>query len=96
MCLGIPGRVIEWICRESVSACALVEFEGIRSRIQMACVPEANIGDFVIVHAGIAIARVNEQEALRTLEELRSLAEFHESGGSDAVGEAVGEAEELN
>ncbi len=87
MCLGVPGRVIEWISRESITACALVEFEGIRSRIQMACVPEANIGDFVIVHAGIAIARVNEQEAMRTLEELRSLAEFGSAGGNEAAGE---------
>lgn len=90
MCLGVPGRVVEWICRDSITACALIEFEGIRSRVQMACVPEAAIGDFVIVHAGIAIARVNEDEAMRTLEDLRSLAELQNPGERDVSGERGG------
>jgi hydrogenase expression/formation protein HypC len=73
MCLAIPGQVVEWIEREPPFAAAAVEFGGVRRRISMACVPEAACGDYVLVHAGIAISRIDPEEAariLRTLEEL--------------------------
>lgn len=63
MCLGIPGKVVRWICRDGILACAEVEFEGVRRVCHMACVPEAAVGDYVIVHAGIAISRIDVAEA---------------------------------
>ena len=75
MCLGVPGKVVEWIDRDPVFGRALVEFGGIRRECHMACVPDAAVGDYVIVHAGIAITRVNEQEAERTLQDLEAIAE---------------------
>ncbi len=73
MCLGVPGRVVRWVTRDSAFAEAEIEFDGIRRRCQMACVPEVNVGDYVIIHAGIAICQVDAQEAERVFEELRRL-----------------------
>ncbi len=76
MCLGVPGQIIEWIDRDPVFGRAMVEFGGVRRECNMACVPDAQVGDYVIVHAGIAISRVNEEEAVRTLQDLRAIDEL--------------------
>jgi hydrogenase expression/formation protein HypC len=73
MCLGVPGRVIEWLDRDPLQARALVEFAGTRRACHMACVPDANEGDYVIVHAGVAISRVDPDEAQRVFELLAKL-----------------------
>lgn len=75
MCLGIPGRIVEWINRDPLFATAHVEFGGIRRACSMACVPESDVGDYVIVHAGIAISQIDEEAARRTLADLASLHE---------------------
>lgn len=75
MCLAIPGRIVEWRNRDPLFAQALVEFGGTRKECHMACVPEAQVGDYVLVHAGLAISRIDEAEALQTLAELRALGE---------------------
>ena len=73
MCLGIPGKVVQWIEREAPFAQAEVEFDGVRRVCHMACVTEAEEGDYVIVHAGIAISRIDPDEAQRVFEELKAL-----------------------
>jgi hydrogenase expression/formation protein HypC len=73
MCLGVPGQVIQWLSREATFGEAIVEFAGVQRRVHMACVPDAAIGDYVVVHAGIAICRIDESAAERTLEELQGL-----------------------
>jgi hydrogenase expression/formation protein HypC len=73
MCLAIPGKLIRWIDRDPLMALAEVEFAGIVRRCHLACVPEANEGDYVVVHAGVAIARLDVAEAERVLAELKSL-----------------------
>lgn len=73
MCLGVPGRVVQWVNREPLFAAADVEFAGVRRTCQMACVPEAEVGDYVVVHAGIAISRVDRAEAERSLADLQRL-----------------------
>jgi hydrogenase expression/formation protein HypC len=73
MCLGIPGKVVRWLHRDAIQAQAEIEFGGVRRVCQMACVPEATEGDYVIVHAGVAITRVDPIEAERTLEEIARL-----------------------
>lgn len=75
MCLGIPGKVEHWIDRAGDSACAKVEFGGVCRVCYMACVPEVEEGDYVIVHAGIAISRVDAKEAHRIFKELALLEE---------------------
>lgn len=73
MCLGIPGRVVRWLDRNSILAQAEIEFGGVRRVCQMACVLEAAEGDYVIVHAGVAISRVDAAEAEHTLAALAGL-----------------------
>lgn len=85
MCLAVPGRVVAWINRDSLFASAEVEFEGVRRLCHMACVPEAQPGDFVIVHAGVAISRVDEIEAVKTLRDLRASGDESLSDGDDLL-----------
>ncbi|HVC93979.1 MAG TPA: HypC/HybG/HupF family hydrogenase formation chaperone [Pirellulales bacterium] len=73
MCLGVPGRVVRWIDRDPTFASAEVEFDGVRRVCHMACVPEAEVGDYAIVHAGVAISRIDVGEAERLLAELAIL-----------------------
>ena len=75
MCLGIPGRLVEWIDRDPLLARAQIEFDGVRRECHLACVPEAVVGDYVVVHAGVAICRVDDDAARRLLEELQALGE---------------------
>lgn len=75
MCLGIPGKIVRWTEREGPFAQAEIEFDGVRRVCHMACVPHAEEGDYVIVHAGIAISRIDPDEARRVFEELAKLGE---------------------
>ncbi|HUE69699.1 MAG TPA: HypC/HybG/HupF family hydrogenase formation chaperone [Pirellulaceae bacterium] len=84
MCLGIPGKIIRWTNRDPILAQAEIEFGGVRRTCQMACVPDAVEGDYVIVHAGVAISRIDRAEAARTLAELARLAEDDGWRGEDS------------
>ncbi len=67
MCLGIPGRIVETQGGE-LTRMGKVDFGGIVREVSLAYVPEADVGDFVIVHAGFAISQVDEAEAQETLD----------------------------
>lgn len=67
MCLGVPGRITETQDGELMRM-GKVDFGGISREVCLAFVPEASIGDFVIVHAGFAISQVDEAEAQETLD----------------------------
>jgi hydrogenase expression/formation protein HypC len=71
--------VVRWIDRDPLFASADLEFGGVRRVCHMACALDADEGDYVIVHAGIAIARLNSEEAERLLGELQSLGGNEES-----------------
>lgn len=80
MCLAIPGQLLS--IEEDAEAAPLaaglmrqgrVAFGGIVKRANLAYVPAAQVGDYVLVHAGLAIAVVDEQEALRTLAYLAAI-----------------------
>lgn len=73
MCLGVPGCVVRWIDRDSLIGLAEIDFGGIRRTCQMACVPEAREGDFVLVHAGVALTVVDADAARATLQDLERL-----------------------
>ena len=77
MCLGIPGLVVERQDPADELASAVVEFAGVRRKVCIACVPESRPGDYVIVHAGIAISRIDPVEAGRVF------AYLEESGDRD-------------
>ena len=73
MCLAVPGKIIELIAAEAPFESAVVDFGGVHRRVSTACVPDAAVDDYVMVHAGIAISRVDEREAARMLETLEQL-----------------------
>jgi hydrogenase expression/formation protein HypC len=79
MCLGIPGRVVA--ITDAGNKLGMVDVCGVRRQINLACVVneahtvESCIGDWVLVHVGFAMSRINEQEAQLTLELLKQLGE---------------------
>lgn len=78
MCLGVPGRIVE-IHHEHGIAMGLVDFGGIQRKTCLAYVAdEVEPEDYVIVHVGFAITRVDEAEAKRTMDILREMAELEE------------------
>ncbi len=72
MCLAIPGQ-ISTIWGDDLDRTGKINFGGIVKEVNLACVPEAEIGDYVIVHAGLAIARLDEAEAMQTLQDLEAI-----------------------
>ena len=91
MCLGIPGKVVE-IRNGGRLPMALVDFGGVRKEACLAYVPEVEVGDYVIVHVGFAISRLDEEEALRTLELLRMIDEEGFAQELGALGDEPGVA----
>lgn len=75
MCLAVPGRLEEWLDRDPLLARGWVAFEGVRRECHLACVPEAELGDYVLVHAGIAIQKIDAAAAEKLLSELRAIGE---------------------
>ncbi|MFI9811870.1 HypC/HybG/HupF family hydrogenase formation chaperone [Saccharothrix variisporea] len=71
MCLGIPGRVVDVVDGEPRTG--TVDFDGLRRPVCLAYAPEADVGDYVIVHVGFAISVVDEAEAEKTLAVLRAM-----------------------
>jgi len=78
MCLGIPGKVVE-IYRENDILMGKVDFSGVGKRVCLEHVPEARLGDYVLVHVGFALSLLDETEANRVfayLEEMNQLDEL--------------------
>jgi len=78
MCLAIPGKVIEFHENEGIHM-SKVDFGGITREACLEYLPEAQIGDYVMVHAGFAISRVDAEEAARAIEAIEELGRFDEA-----------------
>jgi hydrogenase expression/formation protein HypC len=86
MCLAVPGK-IESITGEEFTRVARVDFSGVKKEISLAYVPEANVGDYVLVHVGFAISKIDEAEAEKVFDYLRqmnALGELAESSTDSA------------
>jgi len=68
MCLGIPGKVVEIEPEGAPLSQGLVEFGSIRKKVCLAYVPDVEVGDYVIVHVGFAISKMDEEEAVKVFE----------------------------
>ncbi|WP_298363839.1 HypC/HybG/HupF family hydrogenase formation chaperone [uncultured Lutibacter sp.] len=79
MCLSIPGKLVE-ITNEldEIFRTGKVSFDGILKEVSLTLVPEARVGDYVLVHVGAAISTIDEEEAKKTFELLKQLDELHE------------------
>ncbi|MBH0200946.1 MAG: HypC/HybG/HupF family hydrogenase formation chaperone [Nitrospira sp.] len=72
MCLAVPGQVLK--IEDDQLRMATVSFGGVTKSISLALVPEAGVGDYVIVHVGFAISKLDEEAARRTLETYADMA----------------------
>jgi hydrogenase expression/formation protein HypC len=76
MCLGIPAQIVELV--DSERGLAKAEISGVRREVSIALCPEAAVGDWVLVHVGFALDRIDEQQARETLELLEQMGEAYE------------------
>ena len=89
MCLAIPGRVETITGDDPLTRMGQVNFGGVRKEASLAFVPDARIGDYVIVHAGFALSRVDEAEAQKVfgyLQRMEALAELNDGRRGAAGG----------
>jgi hydrogenase expression/formation protein HypC len=83
MCLAIPGKIASISGDDPLMRTGKVDFGGILKEVSLAYVPEAVVGDYVIVHVGFALSRVDEAEAQQVfayLREMQELTELEDSG----------------
>jgi hydrogenase expression/formation protein HypC len=84
MCLGIPGKISE-IYEANGLHMGKVDFGGVTKEVCLAYVPEAQIGNYTIVHVGFALNVLDEVEALETLQLLREIGALDEELGAEAA-----------
>jgi hydrogenase expression/formation protein HypC len=82
MCLAIPGKVEE-ITTEGGLRMGRVNFGGVVKRVCLDYVPEVEVGDYTIVHVGFALSKIDEETALKTLEDFRAMGVLDEELGSE-------------
>lgn len=75
MCLAVPGRVTEIEGVEALDLTARVDFGGVVRKVSLACLPDTTVGDFVLVHVGFAISKIDPAEAEKIFEAVRELEE---------------------
>ncbi len=78
MYLGVPGKIIEIQDNSLAMPMAKVSFSGINKEVCLAYVPEAQVGDYVVVHVGFAISIIDEEEAMQVFEYLKEMEELAE------------------
>jgi len=78
MCLAVPGKILSIEGEDPFLRSGKVDFAGIVKQINLCYVPEAKIGDYVLVHVGFAISTIDEQEAQQVFEYLRQMGELAE------------------
>ncbi len=83
MCLGVPGKIVETYEAGGLRM-GKVDFGGVTREACLAYVPEAQVGDYTVIHVGFAISRLSEEEAQLTLETLRELADLEQELGLES------------
>jgi hydrogenase expression/formation protein HypC len=81
MCLGIPGRILD-IYQSDGLRMGKVDFGGVVREACLEYIPEAQVGDYTIIHVGFAISLLSEQEALESLALIREIGNFEEELGA--------------
>ncbi|MGZ3814050.1 MAG: HypC/HybG/HupF family hydrogenase formation chaperone [Mucilaginibacter sp.] len=79
MCLAIPGKILEIDSElDELFRTAKVSFGGTQKTINLCMVPDAQVGDYVLVHVGVAISKVDEEEAIKVFNYLKDMGEVEE------------------
>lgn len=76
MCLAVPGKIISVQKSSDDRISGKVSFSGIIKDVELSCVPDSKPGDYVIVHVGFALNKINEEEALKSLKLIKELGEL--------------------
>jgi len=85
MCLAIPGKIVAFTNQlDETFRTAKVSFGGINKEVNLCMVPEANVGDYVMVHVGVAISKVDEEEATKVFNYLKEMGEVEEIENSNS------------
>jgi hydrogenase expression/formation protein HypC len=84
MCLAIPGKLVEFHRNEGIRM-SRVDFGGVTREACLEYLPEAELGDYVLVHVGFAISKVDAEEAARTYKYLQELGQLGEVVSGDEV-----------
>ena len=79
MCLAVPGKIIS-VVGEDLARQARVDFGGVLKEVNLAYVPDAKVGEYVLVHVGFAISVVDEEEAGKVFGYLKEMGELGELG----------------
>ena len=85
MCLAVPGKIESIETEGALGPTGKVNFGGILKDVNLAYVPEAGVGDYVIVHVGFALSGLDEEEANKTLEYFRQMGELAELAETGAT-----------
>jgi hydrogenase expression/formation protein HypC len=78
MCLAVPGKILSIEGTDPLLRCGRVDFSGVVKQVNLAYVPGARVGDYVLVHVGFALNTIDEQEARQVFEYLRQMGELAE------------------
>mgnify|MGYP002631657587 CR=1 FL=1 len=78
MCLAIPGEILSIEGDDVLLRKSRVSFGGVIKEVSLACLPEAKVGEYVLVHAGIAISKIDEDEAEKVFQALEDLGALEE------------------
>ena len=78
MFLAIPGKVVSISGDDPLTRMGRIDFSGVVKQASLAYVPEVNIGDYVIVHVGFALSKVDEDEAQKVFQYLKQIGELDE------------------
>ncbi len=89
MCLAIPGRLLDTTDQNGIRY-GRVNFGGIVREVCLDFVPEASVGDYVLVHVGFALTRVDEEEAKRTFQLLQEMGMLEGELGTESSQEPLG------
>ena len=73
MCLGIPGRIVR--IQDPARRLGTADVAGVQRTVNLACLPDTRVGDWVLIHVGFAMAKLDEKQAAETLELLREIGE---------------------
>ena len=83
MCLAVPGRLVEITSTDQLAREGIVDFEGIRKKVNITFTPDAQEGEYLLVHVGFSISKIDEAAAKKSLETLRDLGELDEMEEED-------------
>ena len=84
MCLAVPWKILSIEGDDPLLRCGRVDFSGAVKQVNLAYVPEAKVGDYVLVHVGFAINTIDEEEANKVFQYLREMGDLAEMEDGEA------------